>query len=218
MHPTGCEPMLASPGRALGDGGWAFEPKLDGWRALVHVAGGTVTVYSRPGRNVTGSVPELAGIADAVPPGTVLDGELVSGSGNAASFYRLGAVLATRPELRRAPVTFVAFDLLRLDGRPVVALPCEQRRRLLADLDFAGAAWCTVRRWADVTIADLVSTCEDHGVEGVVAKRLASPYRPGRRSADWVKIKCPEWTAVHAPRAALRGSWPPADLTPLLRP
>ena len=179
--------------------GWAFEPKLDGWRALVHVTSGAVTVYSRPGRDVSVSLPELAGIADAVPSGTVLDGELVSGSGNAASFYRLGSVLATRPALRRTPVAFVAFDLLRVGGRPVVTLPCDQRRRLLVDLEFGGAAWCTVRRWVDVTIDDLIPTCEAHGVEGVVAKRLASPYRPGRRSADWVKVKCPEWTAVHAP-------------------
>jgi bifunctional non-homologous end joining protein LigD len=199
MHPPGCEPMLAGPRRAIDDGGWAFEPKLDGWRALVHVTGGVITVYSRPGRDVSASVPELAGIADAVPPGTVLDGELVSGSGNAASFYRLGSVLATRPALRRTPVAFVAFDVLRMEGRPVVELPCEQRRSMLVDLEFGGAAWCTVRRWADVTVDDLIPTCEAHGVEGVVAKRLESPYRPGRRSTDWVKIKCPEWTALHAP-------------------
>lgn len=199
MHPTGCEPMLAARRGVVDLGGWAFEPKLDGWRAMVHVTDGAVTVYSRPGRDVSASVPELATIAGAVPSGTVLDGELVSGSGSAASFYRLGSVLATRPARRRTPVAFVAFDLLGVDGTPVVALACEERRRLLEDLAFAGPAWCTVRRWTDVALDDLISTCEAHGVEGVVAKRLGGRYRPGVRSADWVKVKCPGWTAVHAP-------------------
>ena len=85
VHPAGYESMLATASRKLEGGGWAFEPKLDGWRALLHV-GEEVTVYSRPGRDITRDLPQLAGLAGgAVPAGTVIDGELVAGSGRASS-------------------------------------------------------------------------------------------------------------------------------------
>ncbi len=111
--------MLASTSRWLEGDGWAFEPKFDGWRALVHVDARGFTVYSRPGRDLTSSVPHLAPLAETVPTETVLDGELVAGSGRAASFYRLAPELAAR----RERVTFVAFDVLALDGRSVISLP-----------------------------------------------------------------------------------------------
>ncbi|HWI03746.1 MAG TPA: hypothetical protein VNT52_07965, partial [Acidimicrobiales bacterium] len=88
--------MLATASRALLGEDWAFEPKLDGWRAVVHVRGGGVAVYSRPGRDMTHSLPQLAGLADAVPDGTVLDGEIVAGSGRAWSFYYLSPSLSTK--------------------------------------------------------------------------------------------------------------------------
>ncbi len=69
-----------------------------------------MSVYSRPGRNVTDSVPQLGRLAGAVPAGTVLDGELVAGTGRASSFYQLSPSLSTK----RAAVTFAAFDLLAL--------------------------------------------------------------------------------------------------------
>ena len=95
VHPSGFEPMLATASRQLEGDGWAFEPKLDGWRALVHVEADSATVYSRPGRNVTESVPQLAALVDALPAGTVLDGEIVARSGRASSFYQLSPKLST---------------------------------------------------------------------------------------------------------------------------
>ena len=195
VHPTGYEPMLATASRRLEGDGWAFEPKLDGWRAVVHVEDRQVAVFSRPGRDLNRSLPQLKALAKVVPAGTVLDGELVAGSGRASSFYRLS------PQLngRRTTVSFAAFDLLAVGGRFLLYAPYEERKRLLADLCLLGPAWCTLPVWTDVDVADLLAACELQGVEGLMAKRIRSRYRPGRRSPDWVKVKTQSWRATHAP-------------------
>ncbi len=184
VHPAGYEPMLATASKRLEGDGWAFEPKLDGWRAVVHVEEGQVAVYTRPGRNVTESVPQLAPLAHVVPAGTVLDGELVAGSGRASSFYRLS------PQLRggRTTVSFAAFDLLAIAGRSLVYAPYEERKRLLAELCLLGPAWCTLPVWSDVEVSDLLAACELSWPRGPGAKRVRSRYRPGRRSPDWVTM------------------------------
>ena len=195
MHPAGYEPMLATARRRLDGEGWAFEPKLDGWRAIVHVGEERVSVYSRPGRNVTADLPQLGALGGAVPAGTVLDGELVAGSGRSSSFYQLSPHLSAR----RAAVTFAAFDLLALPGRSLIDASYWERRQLLTDLSLIGPAWCTVPVWTDIEVADLLAACELQGVEGLMAKRIPSRYRPGRRSADWVKVKTHTWRTTHAP-------------------
>jgi bifunctional non-homologous end joining protein LigD len=191
--------MLATATRRLDGDVWAYDAKADGWRAVVHVSASGVAVYSRPGRDITAALPSLQALASAVPVGTVLDGELVAGSGGASSFYRLASLMATRPDRRAAKVSFVAFDVLALGGRRTTASPYGERRRLLEDLAFAGPAWCTSRCWAEVCLGELLTACEALDIEGVVAKRLDSPYRPGRRSRDWVKLKTPGWRIEHGP-------------------
>lgn len=190
--------MLACVGGLLRGGSWAFEPKLDGWRVAVHIGDG-VRVLSRPGRDISDSLPALGGLAEAVPIGTVLDGELVSGSGGADSFYRLAADLAAA-DRRRRPLTFVAFDVLALAGERVTAMPYAERRELLVGLGLAGPAWCTIPSWTEVAADELLAACESLDVEGVVAKSTASPYRPGRRSPEWGKLKTTSWRRRHAPR------------------
>ena len=93
-----------------------------------------MSVYSRPGRNVTQDVPQLAGLVGVVPAGTVFDGELVAVSGRASSFYQLAPHLRTR----RVAVTFAAFDLLALGGRSLIYAPYRERRHLLDDLCLLG--------------------------------------------------------------------------------
>ncbi len=83
-------------------------------------------------------------------------------------------------------------DLPRSD---LIAEPYEQRRRVLEDLDFTGPAWATLPRWPGCDGAALLDACEQLGVEGLVWKRAASPYRPGVRSSDWRKTKCSLWRA-----------------------
>nr|WP_231127420.1 RNA ligase family protein [Motilibacter aurantiacus] len=196
--------MLASstrqPAHAVGEG-WAVEVKLDGWRATVTVDDRGLRVRSRTGREVTAALPELAGLVPALGGRTlVLDGELVAGRGTAADFYALGPRMARR----RAPstgcrVTFVAFDLLWLDGRDLCAQPYGERRRQLEELAFQGPCWQTSASF-DCPAEDLLSVCEERDLEGVVVKHRDSTYRPGARSRDWVKLKTAHWASVHAPR------------------
>ncbi len=167
---------------------------------MVHVTERGLAVYTRTGREVTSSLPELAPILAAVPPGTVLDGELVAESGGASTFYRLGPLLASRPDRRRSTVTFAAFDVLAVAGERVVALPYEERRRRLESIAFGGPTWCTVPSWRGLAAVDVLAVCHQHDVEGVVAKRLSSRYWPGRRRSDWVKLKTTAWKREHAPR------------------
>lgn len=128
------KPMLASAGAIRGEpGDYSFEPKLDGWRALVTVAGGQVQVRTRNGHDVTASVPELEGMRQHfLGRSVVLDGELVAHKGTPSSFYRLsGRMAAKRPSAvrsarQRTPATFVAFDVLWHDG-DVTAQPYTER-------------------------------------------------------------------------------------------
>ena len=180
---------------------WALEPKPDGWRALVYTEDGQVEVRTRRGRSITKQVPELAGLADHLGRPCVLDGELVAGAGRPWDLYRVAPRLARRREhlasARR--LTFVAFDVLWLDDGTVTALPYAERRPLLEGLDVAGPAWATVGSF-DEPVDEVMEACASLGLEGVVAKRTDSPYRPGVRSEDWLKLKTADWRAVHAPR------------------
>jgi bifunctional non-homologous end joining protein LigD len=189
------DPMLAT-NRAPGDGHrWAVEPKLDGWRALVYVDG-RLRVRTRSGRDVTGSLPELAGIVEQVPDGTVLDGELVAHGGRSVDFYSVGPSMMARR--RSAPLTFVVFDVPHLAGEATTSLPYSHRRRLLELLEVDGPAWCTVPSF-DAEAGEVLEECARLQLEGLVAKRVDSRYEPGKRSAHWRKVKCAAWREQHAP-------------------
>jgi bifunctional non-homologous end joining protein LigD len=198
------KPMLASAGPiAAPEEDWAFEPKLDGWRALVSVDS-RLSVRTRRGRDVTTALPELAPLADVLSGRrVVLDGELVARDGRGSSFYRLGLRLAAggapSSHRRLEPVSFVAFDLLYLDGEKLMNLCSVERRALLEQLGVSGPAWCTVSSHFGSGTA-LFAACVELGLEGLVAKRLSSTYRPGERSRDWIKAKTPQWIEAHAPR------------------
>jgi bifunctional non-homologous end joining protein LigD len=192
--------MLAATRQIGDDNAFGIEPKLDGWRAIVHVDRARVRVFTRPGREIALSLPELAPLVDVVPPGTVLDGELVAGSGRAWSFYRLGPLVASNPARRRSPLAFAAFDLLASGTTRVMDLPYEERRALLEGLAFAGPAWCTVPSWRGISVADALLACEGQGVEGLVAKRLDGRYFAGERRTEWAKVKTAHWRSTHADR------------------
>jgi len=191
------EPMLAMNGvsRPI-TGEWVLEPKFDGWRVIVAVDS-DVRVWTRRGHDLTERLPELAGLADAVDASVVLDGELVAGQGRAGDFYSLLPKIAARS--RRAPLTFVAFDVLTYDNQPVIGWPYARRRALLDGLELNGEAWYTTPVLNGSVVA-VLAACVEHDIEGIVAKRVDSPYRPGERSTDWLKLKTAEWRSVHADR------------------
>jgi bifunctional non-homologous end joining protein LigD len=195
--PRTLEPMLATAATALPGGvGWAFEVKWDGVRALAHLAGGELRVGARRGEDVSARYPELAAIPAALPGRElILDGEVVAfDDAGTPSFgllqRRMGLTNEGRIRLRAAetPITFVAFDLLWLDGRSLLDEPYERRRELLAGLGFDGPSW----QAPSYSVGDgeaLLAAARERGLEGIVAKRLASLYRPGRRTPDWIKVQ-----------------------------
>lgn len=221
--PGQIRPMLATLGSLPPDtGGWAFEMKWDGVRAIAFVGGGSAQFWSRTGRDVTSSYPELRGLAAAVGPARmVLDGEVVAfGDGQWPSFEALQQRIniSSPAQIERLaaelPVSYLVFDLLSLDGRPLLDAPYSERRALLDGLGLDGRHWQTPPSFTDVAGADLLEVSRRHGLEGVVAKRLTSRYEPGRRSPAWRKVKVRHrqeavvggWTRGEGNRAGLIGS------------
>jgi ATP-dependent DNA ligase len=178
-------PQLARPAKKVPEGpGWAYEPKWDGFRALVFVDGVDVHLQSRNGRPLARYFPELE-----FPPGRyVLDGEIVVfGEGGRQDFDALGQrIHPAASRIRRlaelTPARFIAFDLLAADDEALLDLPQRERRARLEHV---------VR--APVELTPMTTTAEEaqpwlHGAEGVIAKQLEAPYRPGER-VGMVKIK-----------------------------
>ena len=187
--------MLARSAPMPVDDGWAFEVKFDGMRLQLRSDGRAVCLRSRPGRDCSEEFPELALIQGTLGRHRVLlDGELVclgaDGSPDFASLRRRLRAPAdkARRHAGRWPVTYLAFDLLHLDGRSTRQLSYERRRERLLELALDGPRWRTPRHFVGESERVLAATRE-HGLEGVVAKRLGSPYLPGARNGAWVKHK-----------------------------
>jgi len=221
--PTSIKPMLATAGELPADSTpWAFEIKWDGVRAILFVEGGRVRAQSRNDLDVSSAFPELAGIGDFLGMTTcVLDCEIVAlGEDGRPSFVRLQHrmhVANQREARRRAvsdPVTFVAFDVLYLRGHSLLAEIYEERRAALESLHLSGETFTTTESFRDVSGQDVLDAAVQNGLEGVVAKRRDSPYRPGRRSTDWVKVKSFRtqevviggWTEGHGEREGSLGA------------
>ncbi len=196
--PAWVRPMLATAGGLpRGDGGWAYEMKWDGVRASAYLAGGRLLrLASRTGRDISVAYPELNGLGAATRRHQlVLDGEIVAFDGGRPSFEALQQRMHVTSAAQAArlagqvPVAYLLFDLLHLDGRDVQELPYRQRRELLDGLGLAGRFWQTPPAFTDAAGADVLAAARSQGLEGVVAKRMDAPYRPGARSGDWVKVK-----------------------------
>ncbi len=212
-------PMLAvAADRPFSRAGWMYELKYDGVRAIVGVDGSEVRVVGRRGRDETGRYPEAAAIpAQLRARNAVLDCEIVAlDEAGHPDFERLqsrinvgGAGDAARAAARH-PVTFVAFDLLSLDGRDLTATELRIRKKTLREL---------VGPSGPVLFADHVeedgesffAAVSELGLEGMVAKRADSLYQAGRRSPDWIKVKAwhtqtcaiAGWTEGHGRRGRL---------------
>jgi bifunctional non-homologous end joining protein LigD len=197
--PTGLRPMLATLAKTLpkDEDAYGFEVKWDGVRSIVYVSGGRVRIEARSGIDVTSRYPELRDLGRALgATPAILDGEIVALDPDTGrpSFERLQRRMHVQSEsairrLRRdVPVVYTIFDLLWLDGHSTMSLPYQERRRLLEELKLAGPAWHTPAYHPGEGSALLEAT-RAQGLEGVVAKRLDSPYEPGARSRCWLKVK-----------------------------
>ena len=190
-------PMLARAGRLpADDADWAFEIKWDGVRAITYWQPGELRIESRNLNDISARYPELRALGPQLGSReAVLDGEIVSfDEQGRPSFERLqrrmhvASPSAVRRLAHEEPVSYVIFDLLYLDGRTTIGLPYRERRALLEELELRGPAWQTPAYHAGEGRELLAAAAEQH-LEGVVAKRLHSPYRPGRRTDEWLKIK-----------------------------
>jgi bifunctional non-homologous end joining protein LigD len=170
---------------------WVLEVKWDGIRAQLRVDHGSLTLRTRPGRDATAEFPELARLAEALGSHRmVLDGELVClDRDGRPDFGAIATRLGRRRRPADRPVVMQVFDVLHLDGEPVRTLPYQQRRELLARLaDEVPSEVARVPRTFALD-EDLLGVTLAMELEGVVAKRLDAPYRPGRRDGTWIKHK-----------------------------
>ncbi|MEO8629375.1 MAG: ATP-dependent DNA ligase, partial [Betaproteobacteria bacterium] len=188
--------MLAKLAEALPPAdGLLFEPKWDGFRAIVFRGGDDVYIQSRDMRPLDRYFPELHELLlDKLPSGCVLDGEIVIASANGLDFdtlqLRLHPAASRIAKLsKEIPASFVAFDLLAVGGRDVMSSPQNERRELLERLlaDSGPPIYLTpMTRDRDVA-AEWLSRFEGAGLDGVVAKPADGTYQPGKRTM--IKVK-----------------------------
>jgi bifunctional non-homologous end joining protein LigD len=187
QRPAFVTPMAAQPVKVLPEGKeWLYEPKLDGYRALLLKDGDRIRIYSRNEKDLTRIYPAVAAgglrlnAADAV-----IDGEIVALAEDGRPSFQALQHRSSHPQHR---VVFYAFDVVHLDGRDLMGEPLFARRDLLPKV----IGDDSVIRLSPVlpgTATDIVQALTAAGIEGVVAKRKASSYQPGERSGDWVKFK-----------------------------
>ncbi|HVE78863.1 MAG TPA: ATP-dependent DNA ligase, partial [Gemmatimonadaceae bacterium] len=207
FHPLGF--MLAQPLETPAEivaaltSPFAVEDKYDGIRAQAHVQAGRVALFSRTLDAITHGYPEVAaalGGVDALAGGVVLDGELLvfdaTDAGRPLPFKalqtRLGRKAPSAELVASLPVSFVAYDILAAEGRLVIDEPYTARRARLEAVAWPGRG----ARLAPNRMASSVEEVETAfvaaraaGNEGIIAKDLASPYTPGRRGKQWIKLK-----------------------------
>lgn len=199
LDPAKLRPMLAATEEEpFSRDGWIFELKYDGMRLLATRRGDDVRLATRSGRDVTVGYPEIARALRSLPlDAFVLDGELVApderGHGSferlQRRFTRTGRADAARARTE-IPVRFHVFDLLAVEDFDLRRAPLERRKEILAAF-VPGAGRVCLADHIEREGEALFEVARDNALEGIVAKRLGTPYRTGRRSDDWRKVKVP---------------------------
>lgn len=198
--PEAVRPMLATTGDLPRGRGWAFEFAWNGRRAMVRVTGGQAQVRSARGVDITAHYPELRALGSQLGATQVLlDGEIVAldhdGRPHPSRLKRRSAAdtaagadgAPPRSLVTDVPVTYLAYDLLHLDGRSLLDAPYRDRRAALDDLT-AGGPW-QITPWWSSGGREVLRASAEQGLPGIVAKRAAAPYQPGRRTRDWVVVR-----------------------------
>ncbi|MGH3060926.1 MAG: DNA ligase D [Gaiellaceae bacterium] len=177
-------PMLATLAPEVPPGDeWMHEVKWDGYRAIARLAGGEATLTSRRGNDLTGRFAHVArALARAVrTPDCVLDGEVCALDEDGRSSFSV-------MQQGKGPLVYYAFDVLEVDGEPLVDLPLRERRTRLTELLDLRDGTVRLSEAFDDGQA-LYEAAQAQGLEGVIAKKADSRYQPGRRTRDWLKVK-----------------------------
>ena len=189
---TRYHPMLAGSAESPFSGeDWLFEIKWDGIRAIAYIDS-DFHILSRNNRDITAQFPELRELT-GLAPGTVLDGEIVVMTGGKpdiqALLPRVRAGSAIVPAgAGNPPVTFIVFDILEVDRKPLISLPLSERKNILLNRVKEGGH-VVISVPVDSKGEDYYKAAIELGLEGIVAKRKSSMYEPGIRSWNWLKIK-----------------------------
>jgi DNA ligase D-like protein (predicted ligase) len=182
------EPMLALAVTKLPGGlAWAYELKFDGYRALGLKAAGRVRLLSRNGKDFTRRFASIAHALAALPDETAIDGEVIAyGADGRPSFN----VLQNHRDAGADELHLYVFDLLTLRGRDLTRRPLEERREILrAEVMPLLPDSIRFSETLEASPAELIAAVREQGFEGLVAKRRASLYEPGKRSGAWQKMR-----------------------------
>ncbi len=179
-------PMLATLAADVPTGeGWLFEVKWDGFRAIATIRGGNVDLRSRNDKSFVDRFPTVVRTLERAlrTPDCVLDGEVVAvGEDGRATFS------AMQQGKEGTTYLYVAFDLLEVEGTPLIDLPLTERHKRLAELVDTGQRGIQISATFDDGPA-LYAAAQEQRFEGIMAKRADSPYEPGRRTRNWLKLK-----------------------------
>ena len=195
--------MLATPAADLTDVArtmpeeFLIEDKFDGIRAQAHVASGRVAIYSRTMDEITHRFPELVDPLRTLPTDVIIDGEIVPANGEVILPFselqkRLGRKNVGSQLLQAVPVVLVAYDLLYASGKVLLDQPLGERRHLLGQVvpDQGPVRMSRGKLLTDAALLDdEFELARARGNEGLMIKSPNSPYKPGRRGRDWLKLK-----------------------------
>jgi bifunctional non-homologous end joining protein LigD len=185
--PSFVTPMAAIAVKQLPEGEeWLYEVKFDGYRSLIIKAGSSVQLQSRNQKNLTAMYPGIAAAAQNLHAHqAVVDGQIVALDESGRPAFQ---ALQHRSSHPHHHIVFYAFDILHLGGREITGEPLEERRALLPELIGENPV---IRVSDDLhgSAAQVLDAVRSLGLEGVIAKRRGSAYKPGERSNDWLKFK-----------------------------
>jgi DNA ligase D-like protein (predicted ligase) len=184
--PAFIPPMAATSVEALPEGDeWAYEVKLDGYRALILKSGERVQIRSRNDKDLTATYPAVAAAAKRLQADSaILDGEVVAVDASGHPSFQALQNRGSHPE---HTIVFYAFDLLHLDGADLTQRPLEERKRRLSPV--VRGSGIPVSEFLPGSVAEVVDAVQRLGLEGVVAKRKDSRYHAGTRANAWLKLK-----------------------------
>jgi bifunctional non-homologous end joining protein LigD len=187
--PRKVKPMLATlVDKPFDRAGWLFEIKWDGYRAIAEVSQGGIRLYSRKQLSFNERYQPVVTALGQLGHEAVLDGEIVVLDGEGKPRFQL---LQNYEKTREGQLVYYVFDLLYLDGRDLRSLPLSRRKKILQAI-LGKSLHVRLSYHVEQKGKLFLQAAKKQGLEGIMAKDGASPYREGKRTHEWLKIKLPE--------------------------